>query len=203
MNKVLLIFSFICITSRISSISPPKFPVTFYTNVKTVEQFANVTQHPIIGSIANDDAKQLYVHNGTISPNIPFMQLFNNNLYEYQGDSANCECFNVTYKYLPLPFFSRFKNFMKYSETDSEIIWKCTDTPPDDTLLFFVKKETPNVPELVTESIPSVSINITFTGFRASPPSSDFFRIPDDCTKVPCLNPPKKRSMFFSSFLVY
>ena len=56
MNKVILFVSFICIISQISSISPPKFPVTFYTSVKVVERFANVTQHPITGTIANDDA---------------------------------------------------------------------------------------------------------------------------------------------------
>ena len=78
MNKVILFVSFICIISQISSISSPKFPVTFYTSVKVVERFANITQHPITGIIANDDAKQLYVMNEKVSPNIPVKVLFNN-----------------------------------------------------------------------------------------------------------------------------
>ena len=107
-----------------------------------------------------------------------------------------------TYKVLSLPFFSRYRNFVKYNETDSEIIWKCTDAPPDGILLFIVKKVTPNVPEkMAIVTTTGTSVNFTFIDFQASQPESELFRIPDDCTNVPCRNPLKTRSRLFSKFL--
>ena len=205
MNKVILIVLLVCIVSLISSISPPKLPVTFYTNVKIVARFGNVTQNPITGLIANDNAKQLYVFNLKDSHGNSAKTLFNKHIYRYFGDPTNCTCFNDTYKGFGLPFFSRYKNFVKYGETDSDIIWKCTDTPSDETLLFSVNKKTPNVPEKtmvhVEDGHARISENVTFTGFHAFQPDSEFFRIPDDCTKVPCPNPPREQSMFFTKFL--
>ena len=92
---------------------------------------------------------------------------------------------------------------MKYDETDSDIIWKCTDVIPVETLLFSVNKKTPIVPEKMMSFLAmntTLSQNMTFTGFQASQPASEFFRISDDCTKVPCQNTPKKPSMFFPTF---
>ena len=114
--------------SLISSISPPKLPVTFYTNVKIVARFNNVTQDPFTGLIANDDAKQLYVYNQKDSHGNPTKALFNKHLYQYLDDPTKCACFNVTYKDSGLPFFNHYKNFVKFAETDSDIIWKCTET---------------------------------------------------------------------------
>eukprot|EP00800_Vazella_pourtalesii_P009895 TRINITY_DN2485_c0_g1_i4.p1 TRINITY_DN2485_c0_g1~~TRINITY_DN2485_c0_g1_i4.p1 ORF type:complete len:197 (-),score=7.84 TRINITY_DN2485_c0_g1_i4:55-645(-) len=191
--------------SLISSISPPKLPVTFYTNVKIVARFNNVTQDPFTGLIANDDAKQLYVYNQKDSHGNPTKALFNKHLYQYLDDPTKCACFNVTYKDLGLPFFNHYKNFVKFAETDSDIIWKCTDTPSDETLLFSVNKKTPNVPEKTMvyfkDGHARTSENVTFTGFQASQPDGELFRIPDDCTKVPCPNPPREQSMFFTKFL--
>ena len=202
MNKVILFVSFIYIISGICSISPPKLPVTFYASLKIVVRSANVT-HNITGSIANDDAKKLFVINAKVSPDIETKSLFNSHLYEYDG--THCVCINITYKERNLPFFSPLKNFVKFAETDSNVIWKCTDAPPDLVLLISVKKATPNVPEkMITYQAtanPEFTQNITFIGFQASQPDSGFFTIPDDCTKVPCQNPPKKPSVFFSKFL--
>ena len=92
MNKVILIVLLVCIVSLISSISPPKLPVTFYTNVK---MFGNVTQNPITGLIANDNAKQLYVFNLKDSHGNSAKTP-----YRYFGDPTNCTCFNDTYKIL-------------------------------------------------------------------------------------------------------
>ena len=68
MDKFIFAVIFICIISPISSISPPKFPVTFSTSVKIIEQLAEVTQNHITGSIANDDAEQLYVYTEMFPP---------------------------------------------------------------------------------------------------------------------------------------
>ena len=77
MNKVILVVLLVCIVSLISSISPPKFPVTFYTNFKIVAGVANVTLDHITESIANDDAKQLFISNQKDSHGIPAKELFN------------------------------------------------------------------------------------------------------------------------------
>ena len=205
MNKVILVVMLVCDVSLISSISPPKFPVTFYTNIKAIARFGNVTKNNFTGSLANDDAKQLYVFNQKDYHGNPAKELFNTHLYQYLGDPTKCACLNITYKDMGLPVFSYYKNFVKYDETDSDIIWKCTDVIPVETVLFSVNKKTPNVPEKMMSFLAmgntTLSQNMTFTGFQASQPDSEFFRIPDDCTKVPCQDTPKKPSMFFSKFL--
>ena len=205
MDKFIFIVIFICIISQISSISPPKFPATFYTSVKIIEQLAEVTQSHITGSIANDDAKQLYVYTEMFPPHSPFTRLFNKHYYQYYDNPPECTCSNVTYKNLDLPFFSRYKNFAKFYETDSDIIWKCKDISLNKTVFFTVRKETPNIPEgIMTYTIignATFSQNITFIGFRASQPDGGFFRVPYNCTKVPCQNTPKKTSLLFPKFL--
>ena len=206
MNKIILVVLLVCIVSLISSISPPKFPVTFYTNIKAVTRFGNDTLDHSTGSLANYDAKQLFVSNQKDSDGIPSKEVFNKHLYQYLGDPTKCTCLNVTYKDMGLPFFSFYKNFAKFDETDSDIIWKCTDIPVG-TLLISVNKKTPNVPDKMMSFLAigntTLSRNTTFTGFQASQPDSEFFRIPDDCTKVPCQSPPNKPSTFFSKYLVF
>ena len=205
-NKVIFFILFISIIPIIFSISPPKFPVTFYTNIQGFEQVGNETRNPMTGSIANDNSKELFVMNEKSQSEISKV-LFNLNFYQYADNPTptNCVCTNTTYKDLPfLPYFRPYKNFVKYNETDSDIIWRCTDTAPDVTLLFSVKKKTPNVPEVMTQMINdpiNTSQIITFIGFHPSPPESEFFRIPDVCAKVPCVNSPKDPSMFFSKLL--
>ena len=129
MNKVILIVLLVCIVSLISSISPPKLPVTFYTNVKIVARFGNVTQNPITGLIANDNAKQLYVFNLKDSHGNSAKTLFNKHAPSIFSVIQLTVHANDGFG---LPFFSRYKNFVKYGETDSYIIWKCT-TPSDKT----------------------------------------------------------------------
>ena len=202
MNKVILFVSFIYIISGIYSISPPKLPVTFYASLKIVVRDANVT-YSITGSIANDDAKKLFVINQKVSPDIEMKFLFNSQYYQYYGN--HCACFNAIYKNMSLPYFSPLKNFVKYAETDSNVIWKCTDAPPEEIILISVKKATPNVPEKMmlysATANPESTQNTTFIGFQASQPDSGFFTIPDDCTKVPCQNSPKNPPVFFPKFL--
>ena len=184
MNKVILFVLFISIISQISSISPPKFPVTFYTNVTIVVHDSNIK--PIIGTIANDDANKLFSSYEQIFPGIAETELFNKKVYDYANDF--CHCYNnVTYNDLHLPYFSPYKNFVKYNETDSEVIWRCTDTPPQLKFLFTVKKETPNVPEsLLMIGSDGGFQNFTFIGFHASQPENGFFKIPDNCAKAVC-----------------
>ena len=204
MNKVILLVSFIYIISGICSISPPKLPVTFYTNTTIVVRKANVTHNPITGSIANDDVKKLFVMNEKLSTGVEMKSLFNSYLYLYNG--IHCTCLNVTYKGMNLPFFNPFKRFVKYTETNSNVIWKWTDAPHNETYLFVDKKVTPNVPEKMIIMYPATgnpefTRNITFIGFQASQPESGFFTIPDDCNKIPCQNSPKNPSVFDSKFL--
>ena len=205
MSKVILVILLVCIVSVISSISPPNFPMTFYSNTKVVLRFGNGAPSHITGFIANDDTKQLYVYNQKDSQGIPEKELFNKHLYSYYGDPTKCACLNDVYADLGLPFFSLYKNFVKYDETDSDIIWSCTDVLPVETLLFSVNKKTPNVPEKIMTIWAmgrfTLSQNMTFTGFQASQPDSEIFRIPDDCTKVSCKNPHKKPSLLFPKFL--
>ena len=204
MNKAILFVTFISIIFLISAISPPKFPSTFFSNVKLVNRVANVTHVPVTGSVANDDVKKLYVYNEKSSPIVLENALFNTHLYEYYGQPVKCGCFNITYKDARLPFFGRYRNFVEYKVTNSDIIWKCTDAPPGDTLLFTVRKVTPNIPESIIsyaifENI-TYSQNITFSGFQTSQPDGDLFKIPNDCTKVICRNKLKKPSMFSKFF---
>ena len=205
MNKVFTVVLFMCIVSAISSISPPKFPVTFSTNIRIDSRDGNVTKNPLTGLIAYDDAKQLFVSNQKVLHGISSNQIFNKHFYRYFDDPTKCTCFNITYKDIGPPFFSFCKHFVKYDETDSDIIWKCTDAQPEQTILISVNKKTPNVPEKImtygTIGNSTLSTNITFTRFQASEPDIELFRIPNGCTKVPCQNTPKKPSLLFPKFL--
>ena len=134
--------------------------------------------------------------------------LFNQALYYITGDEdgniTECVC------YKSLPYFSAFKKFELYSQSEDEIIWQVTDLPlpPGVTIFFRVKKVTPNIPEenMILDSVPGYSTatgNTTYFGFRASHSDDRLFIIPELCTKVPCksnLYPKKDKFPFLNDW---
>ena len=195
MNKVFLLISFLLSSPLISSISPPIFPDTFFTEYTYI--FKNsTTTNGNYGLIAEDDMNKLMVLT-TVYPSGFRTTLFNQALYYITGDNdrkiTECVCFKSTY----VPYFGDFKKFDLYSQSEDEIIWQVTGIPLPDhmKILFRVKKATPNLPEenMILISIPGHSPaagNTTYHGFISSNPGDELFIIPDFCTKVSCKSTP-------------
>ncbi|KAI6650380.1 hypothetical protein LOD99_5817 [Oopsacas minuta] len=123
--------------------------------------------------------------------------LYNKALYyvtrDKDGSVTDCVCFKTTYNNMGLPYFSLYKNFTLYTETETDIIWEVTDLPlpVGMSILFRVKKITPNTPaeNIIVVKISGYSpssANTTYTAFDASQPDKALFTVPDYCTKVPC-----------------
>ena len=194
MNKVFLLISFLFSSPLISSISPPIFPDTFFTEYTYI--FKNsTTTNGHYGLIGEDDMNKLTLLTA-MYPSGFRTTLFNQALYYITGDNdgkiTECVCFKSPY----VPYFSFFK-FDLYSQSEDEIIWQVARIALPDAIkiLYRVKKATPNIPEenMILLNIPEFSPaagNTTYHGFISSNPGDELFIIPDFCTKVSCKSTP-------------
>ena len=208
MNKVFFLISLLLSSPLIASISQPKFPDTFFTVYKYVFQNSTTTDR-YSGLIAEDDANKLLIITA-MYPSGFEQTLFNQALYYITGDEdgniTECVCFKSPY----VPYFSAFKKFELYSQSEDEIIWQVTDLPlpPGVTIFFRIKKVTPNIPEenMILDSVPGYSTatgNTTYFAFQASHSDDRLFIIPELCTKVPCksnLYPKKDKFPFLNDW---
>ena len=180
----------------IYSISPPKFPVDFSSNFDYIFKNSTVTIR-LFGHIAEDNASEMFTEVLMFPDHSMRQTLYNKALYyitrNVNGKITECVCFNTTYKNIGCPYFSLFQHFEIYEQNDTDIIWKVTDIPLPDgiTILFRVKKVSPNIPaeNIVLVRIQSYSpsdANTTYIGFEPSQPNKDQFAIPDECAKVEC-----------------
>ena len=191
MIKVFFLISFLLSSPLISSISPPKFPDTFYTDYEYI--FKNSTTTILYyGLTAEDNMNKLAVIL-TAYPTGFGLTLFNQALYYIAADEdmniTDCVCFKSPYS----PFFGDFKKFDLYSQSEDEIIWQVTGIPlpAGEKILFRVKKVTPNIPEeeMILTNVPNYSpsaANTTFFEFTTSQPDKKLFDIPEFCTKITC-----------------
>ena len=191
MNKVFFLISLLLSSPLLSSISPPKFPDTFYTGFRYIFENTTTTVR-YSGMIAEDNMNELMVILATYPTGFE-RTLFNQALYYITGDIdgniTECECYKNPY----VPYFSAFKKFELFSQSKDEIIWQVTEfsSPLDLKVLFRVEKVTPNIPEenMIIANVPGyppATGNMTYLAFHSARPSDEEFEIPDFCTKVPC-----------------
>ena len=178
------------------SISPPKFPVDFSSNFDYISKNSRVTIR-LFGHYAEDNASEMFAEVLVYPDHSMKQTLYNKALYlitrNVNGKITECLCSNTTYKDLGCPIFGLFQHFEIYEQNDTDIIWKVTDIPLPDgiTILFRVKKVSPNIPAesiilfRIQNSSPS-DANTTFIGFEPSQPNKDQFAIPNECAKVEC-----------------
>ena len=207
MYKIILLFSIIFSSPMITSISPPKFPETFFTGFKYTFQNSNTTLKSS-GSIAGDDTNKLFKLTQLEEPSGYIWEtLFNKHLYyltyDKNGDITGCVCNNSTYEDLGLPYFSDFKHFIIFALSETDITWQVTDYLGNEMVLSRVKRVTPNFPEeiMTINTVPGhsrIANNFTYIGFQDSQPDINLFTVPSDCTKVICRSesPPTIPSIF-------
>ena len=200
MINTLFLILFLLHSPLISSISPPQFPETFLTEYKYVFQ-NETTTNQYYGIIAEDDMNKLTL----IIEKYPSGfkgALFNQAMYYITGDEdgniTECVCFKNSF----VPYFSAFRKFKLYSQTEDEIIWQVIGlkSSPDLRIFFRVKKVTPNIPEeniiFINVQGYSASGNMTYLAFQASNPGDRLFIIPEFCITVPCKSPYLKKDKF-------
>ena len=189
---ILLLFN-IC---TINSISPPKFPKDFSTNYDYIFKNSTITKS-FNGHIAEDNENKTFTE-VIIYPDHSMRQtLYNKALYyvtrNVNGKVTECVCFNTSYESIGCPYFNLFQHFEIYEQNETDIYWKVIDIPLPFgmTILFRVKKESPNIPEeeIILVRIPKYSpsdANSTYIGFEPSQPNKESFDIPVECMKVEC-----------------